>query len=149
MTSSDTNDLEAIASFCPMISGVAVLKARSLHHSIYNNFKVYNDYCPDTATSILSQRTMETSLPKTNVPSITVFPNPSTGKLIFSTDEPLKGNYHLEVRSAEGSLIMKKDLNLSAGKTDFNMEVKDGMYLFYIYSDDGRINSTFKIGIFK
>ena len=53
------------------------------------------------------------------------------------------------MHNSEGSLVLKRDLSLQKGNTELKLDLRDGMYLFFLYSDDGRINSIFKISVIR
>ena len=65
----------------------------------------------------------------------TIYPNPFTGKVIFSADAPEKSNIKLRIFNALGSVIYQQDYDLSKGKNEITLgldKIPDGFYLLQI-----------------
>jgi hypothetical protein len=148
LTQNDTLDLETLGSSCPMLNGTVVFQARAFHNSYYNDYKHYEDNCPNadaTASRVLSAQ------PASNNSSLLLsfFPNPTTGIINVSGSDGAAHSFYAEVYDISGKLILTNQLILENGTGKFKLDAENGIYMLYLYSKDGTNASVHKIIIAK
>lgn len=84
----------------------------------------------------------------TNSGSLAVFPNPSKDQLNIVLDGVVSGNYHLQLLSAEGSVVLNRKINVT-GKTKTQIMlpagISKGMYILKVFDANGKEYATTKI----
>ena len=98
---STTLDLETLASSCPRLNGGVVYQARAFHNSFYNDFKHYEDNCPEiSGNGRLAGTTIEniSSLPQSAL--IMLFPNPNNGKFYLTGFSTADKSIEIQVMDA-------------------------------------------------
>lgn len=135
-SSSDTTDLENLASSCPMLNGTVVFSARSLHNSYYNNYKQYDDNCPQTQPTVSKMSSIPTTTTKKSF-DLNFFPNPTTGTINIESSDKANHNYKMEVYDLSGRNVMKQNIFLENGATQFKLDAQNGVYMLYLYGNEG------------
>jgi hypothetical protein len=125
-------DLNGIASQCPEEGGIGVYAARSLYAALTGTWINEND-CTGQRQQI----------ERSNNPSITVYPNPSSGKVLINfPDQYLDKSVTITVLNSIGVEI--KQMNTS-GNTLRSIDLSDqlsGLYFLVLRDSNGVILST-------
>ncbi|MCB9265336.1 MAG: right-handed parallel beta-helix repeat-containing protein [Lewinellaceae bacterium] len=114
-TQLQANDLLALANQCPLSSGDAVFKARSLY-SLIDPLVKYDDeaLCAPAPEARAQQPNLKVSIAQ----SFQIFPNPTKDELTVTLREPLKKDTRFVVYDIRGELHLEKQLEA-------------GEYIFY------------------
>ena len=68
--------------------------------------------------------------------SLNLYPNPSTGTVFFSGSDLNTRYVHGEVYNINGDLVLKQEILLENGKGNLKLDMENGVYTFYVYSDN-------------
>ncbi len=135
-TSLDSTDLETLASSCPLLNGLVVFQARAFHNSFYNDFKNYEDNCPQAnKTNDRIAKTAQSGINKAS--SIMVYPNPNNGRVYvtgFTADEKTT---LIEITDVTGKLVYKQQNNIGNGVIELNLPFVSGVYFVHVVSSSG------------
>jgi hypothetical protein len=147
-TSADTSDLENLASSCPMLNGTVVFQARAFHNSYYNEFKHYEDNCPQE--NVESKSASVSSVNEANKTFVlNFFPNPTTGIINVAGSDKANHSYEAEVYDLSGRLVLKQNLLLENGLGKFKLDAQNGVYMLYLYEEENKAPSVYRIMINK
>jgi len=145
-TNADTVDLESLASSCPLLNGSVVFQARAFHNSWYNDFKNYEDNCPQGDKADNNRKTnTATSVTVDKKLTLSLYPNPSNGMIYISASDGASHAYNAEVRDLGGKLLYKQNLVLENGSGRLKLNADNGAYMLYLYNNDGTATAVFKI----
>jgi len=136
-TASDTTDLESLASSCPLLNGMVVIQARSFHNSMYNDFKHYEDNCPQSKVDNNRLSKNQNLLPVNRSASLYVYPNPSTGRVYISGFDGNQKTAVIEITDVTGKLIYKQQNNLSNGMVELSLPFANGVYFVHAINQLG------------
>lgn len=79
--------------------------------------------------------------------NLNFFPNPTTGMINVKSTDKANHNYKMEVYDLSGRSIMKQDLFIENGVTKFKLDAENGVYILYMYNENG--TSIYRIMISK
>ncbi len=74
-------------------------------------------------------------------PSTTLYPNPSPGRFVISSDHPDPTRYHFEIYTLQGVKVME-ETEFGESSPIFDLDVqylKNGTYLLKVYTDDTKL----------
>ncbi len=132
LASSDTTDLETLASSCPMLNGTVVFQARAFHNSLYNSFMHYEDNCPAPENTNNNRTTnVQTVLPA-NKSAIMIYPNPTNGKVYISGFDANEKTTSIEITDITGKLVYKQQNNIGSGIVELNLPFVSGVYFIRV-----------------
>lgn len=127
-TPTQTDDLFAIASQCPMLGGNAVFKARSLYWLIDDTY----DF--DDAALCLPYGIVVKSLTEPPMNSTAVIPNPASNEATLVLERPLEEAGMFVVYDALGSELMRHPLPMEMGRLVFNTaSLAPGPYHYQVW----------------
>jgi len=120
--------LESIASQCPLSGGNAVFMARGLLKRVQNvNFND-KELCQETGER---RSSYSSEIKVSDSHAITIFPNPSTGKLNLELSKAYDDDLNLTIYSLTGKKL--RDLILPSGRKSYNFDLsslQSGIYLY-------------------
>lgn len=128
----DSSDLHAIASSCPMLNGTVVFQARALRNSVLNSFYNYDDNCPEDNGSHQKSSTKEIA----NSSGLHVYPNPSNGKLYVSNIKSQDKVILVEITDVTGKMVVRQKVQNVKGVIELNVDLNNGVYLIKVKNED-------------
>jgi type IX secretion system substrate protein len=137
LNSSDVNTLQSVAQQCPHSGGRIVWTARALLTAYYKKPMEYPNDCPSTGSGARVQNTAGIEQIKANGNQLTLYPNPSTGKLYISNFDASQKNANIEVTDVTGKLIAKQPSPINNGLVELNLDVNNGVYFVKVVTDNG------------
>jgi hypothetical protein len=123
-SSSDSMNLMALASSCPMLNGTVVFQARALRNRLNNGFENYEDNCPLQSNIEKSVSSDEIKTGK----ALIVYPNPTNGKLYISGFTASDKSVSVEVSDITGKLIARYQIPITTGTLELNLSLNNGVY---------------------
>ena len=97
-----------------------------------------NNVFIDTVTVYVQQTTGIKKVATNNV-QLTLYPNPSTGKLYISNFTASQKNADIEVSDVTGKLITKQQSLINDGVVELNLDVNNGVYFVKVITGNGNI----------
>lgn len=134
LTDQDKIDLTNLALACPFTDGTVVYQARALYNSVFLTQDAFEDNCQQSQAR-RSAGSVENEL--NNALVIGVYPNPSTGSFNLQLNDLELTELSIRVTDINGKVVLNKTATLRNGKTDFELNEANGMYLLYINSAKG------------
>ncbi len=123
----DLSTLQSVAQQCPQSGGSIVWTARTILTNYYLVNMDYPDGCPvntgggERVTSIQAVKATPSN-------TITLYPNPTNGKLYLSNFSANQTSAYIEVTDVAGKLIAKQQSQITAGLVELNLDATSGIY---------------------
>lgn len=130
----EINSLKDVAAQCPMSGGAIVFRARAILNAHNKGIIEYKNDCPaiDKATQV-----HENSIAANNL-GVSVYPNPTDGKLYLSNFAGNEKYVLVEVMDITGSLVKKEQLPVSNNQAMLELNLSNGVYLVRITGSTAR-----------
>ena len=138
LNNSDIITLQNVAQQCPHSGGNIVFTARTLLSSHYHYAMEYPNDCPvNNGNGERTQQTASISKQNANKNLLSLYPNPSTGKLYISNFDATQKNVDIEITDITGKLITKQQSTVNSGLIELNLDVNNGVYFVKVVSING------------
>jgi hypothetical protein len=145
-SNNDINTITNVAKQCPLTGGSVVWRARALLNTYYGTVVSFPDVCATAGNGLRMAETNNIESVSNNQ-LVTVYPNPTTGKITI--DYNLQSNGQLHITDITGKLIYTQMLNAAEKTIDINMEsLMNGVYLYTLTNEKGLVK-TGRIVILK
>ncbi len=104
---SQQNQLDSIASICPLLGGNSVFKARSLQ-STYNDSIYYDDKLLCNQQGVYYRLAAKDTIVSKKEEKLILFPNPTSDKLTVFLQSEIKEDYSIEIFNLMGQQVFEK-----------------------------------------
>ncbi|HKC69270.1 MAG TPA: T9SS type A sorting domain-containing protein [Bacteroidia bacterium] len=138
ISAADINTLQSVAAQCPHAGGLIVWNARSILTNHFNAPQVYPNDCPTLGDGERVQNTTNITKVIGNNNQLSLYPNPSTGKLYISNFDANQKTASIEITDITGKLIAKQQSNISNSLVELNLDVNNGVYFVKVVADSGK-----------
>ena len=141
LTNGELADLIQLANRCPLVEGTSVYQARALLCALFKEQLVFTENCEVDSKS----RKAKTSVLEEE--QISLYPNPNKGAMTLHYT--IRNHADLIVYDISGRILYKQGLSKDANRTDLQTKLAEGIYLYSIITEQGRVLKTDKLVIIQ
>ena len=145
LTQTELSDLNTLANKCPLVDGKAVYQARALLCALSKDNLQFTENCEFESSTKARMRTVEQA--GVEPQTISLFPNPNKGNM--TVRYKINRDASMLVYDLSGRVVFKEVLNKNAGSINLQTQLAEGMYLYSITDDAGRLLKTDKIVVIE
>lgn len=138
-SATELTDLSQLANQCPLMYGTAVYQARALLCAIAKDQLVFNENCE------VETKSRKAGSPEMDEEQISLFPNPNQGAMTLRYN--ICSTASLAVYDISGRILYKQALNKEATRLDLQTNLAEGIYIYSIINEQGRVLKTDKLVI--
>ena len=140
-TSGELADLTQLANQCPLIGGTSVYQARALLCALFRDQLIFTENCEVDNKS----RKAKTSVLEEE--QISLYPNPNKGAMTLHY--AIYNHADLIIYDISGRIMYKQVLSKDANRTDLQTNLAEGIYIYSIITERGRVLKTDKLVIIQ
>lgn len=133
-------DLYQLANQCPLMYGTAVYQARALLCAIAKDQLIFNENC-----DVDSKGRKAGSLGIDEAEQISLFPNPNQGAMTLRYS--IRSNASLTVYDISGRVLYQSTLDKEKNILQLQTSLAEGIYIYSIVTEQGRVLKTDKLVI--
>jgi hypothetical protein len=132
-------DLTQLANQCPLIYGTSVYQARALLCALSKDQMVFNENCEvDSKSRKAGSKGLEEE-------QISLYPNPNQGAMMLRYN--IRNNASLTVYDISGRIMYQSALDKERTSLQIHANLAEGIYIYSIVNENGRVLKTDKLVI--